>query len=306
MTEVAPPLTPPAPSAPRRSWRFLLSPGWITAAVLAVGFALACYTVLAPWQFGRNADRAAQNDAIAAAANAPVQPIDAVLPPGASSAGKEWRQVTATGEYLSGQQVVVRLRQNFAGQPSSQVVTPLQLRDGTVVLVNRGDVDVNSLAGGAPPPAAPAGEVTVTGRLQTMQPDPLGRPGQRIGERTEVYGIEPAGMPPLPGPLRDGVLQLMPGQPGVFTPIEVPQLDAGPFLAYAWQWLIFGTMGLLAFGYFAVKEATDPREPVPADGRPTSAGPVPRHGTEPTPQRRRRGFDRSQLYDSHTDSDSNA
>nr|WP_246231788.1 SURF1 family cytochrome oxidase biogenesis protein [Nakamurella aerolata] len=293
MTEVAPPVTrPPADRRGGGRWRFLLSPGWITAGVLAVGFAIACYTVLAPWQFGRNAERAAQNNAIAEAANSPVQPIDAVLPPGGNTDGKAWRQVTATGEYLSGLQVVVRLRQNFAGQPSSQVVTPLQLSDGSVVLVNRGDVDVNALAGGAAPPPAPSGEVTVTGRLQAMQPDPLDRAPQRIGQRTEVYGIDRASMPPLPGPLRDGVLLLMPGQPGVFTPIEVPQLDAGPFLAYAWQWLIFGTMGLLAFGYFAVREATDPREPV--DSAPAAA---PRAAPDRAPERRRRGFDRSQLYD---------
>ena len=33
--------------------RFLLRPGWLALIAVVVGFAVACYTLLAPWQFGR-------------------------------------------------------------------------------------------------------------------------------------------------------------------------------------------------------------------------------------------------------------
>ena len=55
---------------PRRRWRFLLTPGWLAAIALAVLFATACFTVLAPWQFSRDAERSAQNDAVTAAVSA--------------------------------------------------------------------------------------------------------------------------------------------------------------------------------------------------------------------------------------------
>ena len=44
--------------------RFLLRPGWLALIVAVVGFVVACYTYLAPWQFGREAARGAQQQAI--------------------------------------------------------------------------------------------------------------------------------------------------------------------------------------------------------------------------------------------------
>ena len=44
--------------------RFLLRPGWLAFIALVVGFAVACYTLLAPWQFGREDQREAQERAI--------------------------------------------------------------------------------------------------------------------------------------------------------------------------------------------------------------------------------------------------
>jgi len=286
---------PPAPQPPtaRSRLAFLARPGWIAAVSAAIVFAVLCFTVLAPWQFSRNQQRSAQNAAIAAAINTPAQPLDQRLPPGDEVQQDEvWQQATATGVFLTDRQVLVRLRQDGAGQPASEVLTPLRLADGSLLLVDRGYVSIAELADGVSPAPPPSGTVTVTGRLQPYQPDPLQRAAVRTADRLEVYGISPTSITDLPGPVRGGFIQLVPGSPGVLAPISVPQLDSGPFLSYAWQWLVFGTMGLVAVGFFIVREFSDPQEPLdthPADGS-TRTSRAPAAG-------RAKGFDRTSLYD---------
>jgi len=41
--------------------RFLLRPAWLALITTVTLFVIACYAVLAPWQFGREADRDAQS-----------------------------------------------------------------------------------------------------------------------------------------------------------------------------------------------------------------------------------------------------
>lgn len=282
------------PQTARSRLAFLMRPGWIGAVVAAIVFAVLCFTVLAPWQFSRNQQRSAQNAAIAAAVNAPAQPLDERLPPGDQVQQDEiWQQATATGVFLTEMQVLVRLRQDGAGQPASEVLTPLRLADGSVLLVDRGYMSIADLTNGQSPAPPPSGTVNVTGRLQPYQPDPLHRAAVRTGNRLEVYGISPTSITGLPGPVRGGFIQLVGGSPGVLAPISVPQVDSGPFLSYAWQWLVFGTMGLLAVGFFIVREFSDPREP--RDGRRDADGSA--QATRSREAGPAKGFDRGSLYD---------
>ena len=299
----------PPKRVPRR-WSFLLTPGWLAAIALAVLFAVACFTVLAPWQFSRNAERSAQNDAVTAAiAAAPT----AVTNYFTTSTGPDpttiWHRATATGTFEPDAQVLVRLRQDDNGNPVSEVVVPLLMADGSRVLIDRGAVpasgDVDSLL------ALPTGTVTVTGRVQPLDnPDPLNRPAQVRDGRTEVYAITPSALPAVPPDqvFLDGYLQLTPDSPGVLTPIGLPQTDPGPFLSYALQWLAFGAMALLGMAFFVFREATgggrdpdDRDQPVAGD----DTGAAPPGGSAAVVagggRRRRRpardGFDKSQLYD---------
>lgn len=266
---------------------FLTRPGWLSVILGGIVFAALCYLVLAPWQFSRHEQRSAQNEAIGAAIDAPPQPLDQRLPPGDGVAADEvWQQATATGSFLPDRQVAVRLRQDGNGRPASEILAALQLSDGSILLVDRGFIPIGGLADNAAPPSPPAGPVTVTGRLQPFQPDPLNRPPVRTGDRIDVLGITATSITDLPGPVRGGFIQLVGGTPGVLAPISVPQMDSGPYLSYAWQWLSFGTMGLLAVGFFCFREFTDPRDPVTDEAAPTAS------------PGRRKNFDRSSLYDS--------
>ena len=41
---------------------FLLRPQWLALYVVVIGFAYLCFTVLAPWQLGKNTKTSREND----------------------------------------------------------------------------------------------------------------------------------------------------------------------------------------------------------------------------------------------------
>jgi len=239
--------------------RLLLRPGWLALTALVLIFAGVCFTLLAPWQFGRDDERSATNDAITRAAGAAPVRIDDLLPAGARPGpDTEWRTVRVTGAYLTDDEVVARLR-TVLGQPAAEVLTPFRLADGTIVLVDRGFVRPvqGDRAVKVPDFAAPPrGEVTLTARLRADERDPRDR-GESRGEdgRRQVYAVGSGVVARATGlAVRPGYLQLADGAPGVLGALPLPELDAGPFLSYALQWITFGAMALLAWLYFTWRE----------------------------------------------------
>src|SRR4051812_49594928 len=53
-----------------RRLAFLLRPGWIALALVVVAFAYLCFTVLAPWQLGKNTKTSRENSQIASSLTA--------------------------------------------------------------------------------------------------------------------------------------------------------------------------------------------------------------------------------------------
>jgi cytochrome oxidase assembly protein ShyY1 len=251
--------------------RFLLRPGWLAFITLVVGFAVACYVVLAPWQFGREAQKDAQARAIAAANAAAPVPLAELVPPGAGvSPDLEWRQVILTGSYLPAAEAVVRLRV-LDGNPAVEVLTPMRLADGRVVAVDRGYAPVPDGKATAVYPAPPPGTVTVTARLRVDQADPAQRAVVRGEGPTQLYAPDSRVLGAMSGlTLVPGILQLSGGQPGVLVPVEVEPTvaSAAPFtnFSYALQWLTFGLIALVALVYFIRLEMLQRRP----GGRPSS------------------------------------
>ena len=255
-----------------RRWAFLVRPGWLAMIAAVLGFAAACFLILAPWQFGRNAERSTQNDAVQAAVSASAVPVTDLMSTTAEPAAIAiWRPVTATGIYEPDRQVYVRLRQDSGGNPVSEVVVPLLQADGTRLLVDRGYVSFSDVQEGVPLPALPTGTVTVTGRVQADQTDPANRAAVRVDGRTEVYAINAAAVPAEDsaagagsGPVDAdtfyrGYVQLTAQSPGALGEIGLPQVDAGPFLSYALQWCAFGIIALIGVMVFIFREATGGR-----------------------------------------------
>lgn len=285
-----------------RRLSFLLRPGWLVLAVVVAGFAYMCFTVLAPWQLGKNTNTEHRNALIEESVDADPVPIESVLPAsGPIASDDEWRQVTATGTYLPDSEALVRLR-SVEGDPAYEVLTPMRLASGPVILVNRGYV--RPVQGTLPPviEPAPAGEVTVTARVRASEGTVVGKDPIVENGHTQVYFVDAGQVGTAVGlPLVDGWFQLADDQPGVLTPIPLPQLDAGPYLSYGLQWLAFGIMAPLGLAYFVraeLKERRRERAVVQAADAPAEPAARVTPDVEPdvepdtgdvTPQRRRSG-----------------
>jgi len=234
---------------------FLFRPGWIALALVVVAFAYLCFTVLAPWQLGKNTTTSRENHQISASLTAAPVPVTSVLPHQDSSAPDEqWRQVTATGHYLPDAQVLARLRV-VEGDPAFEVLVPFVVDDGPTVLVDRGYVRPE---GGSRVPEfapLPTGTVTVTGRLRDSETVPPGKdPFTEQGFR-QVYAIDTRQLSTVTGvPLAGSYVQLIDNQPGGLGVIPLPHLDAGPFLSYGIQWIVFGVVAPIGLGYFVYSE----------------------------------------------------
>nr|WP_030515371.1 SURF1 family cytochrome oxidase biogenesis protein [Nocardia sp. NRRL WC-3656] len=256
-----------------RRLTFLLRPSWAILAVVVVAFAYLCFTVLAPWQLGKNTSTSHRNNLIAASVNADPVPAKNLLntgegtpPAGTNPADTEWRRVVATGSYVPNSMVVERL-QRLNDQPAYGVLAAFRLDDGRVVLVDRGliaAVNGSDLPVIAEPPS---GTQHIEGRVRKSEgavpgKDPMVRDGLR-----QVYSVDTAQLStvlrtPLTGFAtgeHGGYLQLDAGQPGAFTPESLPQLDAGPYLSYGLQWIAFGVMAPLGLGYFVYAEIRERR-----------------------------------------------
>lgn len=265
-----------------RRWAFLLRPQWLALFLVVIAFAYLCFTVLAPWQLGKNTTTTRENAQIARSLDADPIPVTTVLPRQDSSAPDEqWQQVTATGRYLSEGQVLARLRL-IDGEPAFEVLVPFAVEGGPTVLVDRGYV--RPVAGSQVPPieAPPADTVTITARLRDSEGVAPGKaPFEADGVR-QVYSINTGQIATLAGvPLAGSYLQLMQDQPGGLGVIPLPHLDAGPFLSYGIQWIAFGILGPIGVGYFVYSELRARRhEKAAAD----SASARDAAGTPPTTQ----------------------
>jgi cytochrome oxidase assembly protein ShyY1 len=216
-------------------------------------FAGACFYILSPWQFGRNAQRSAQNSEITNALNDPAVPLRQLLRVGQEPpSGYDWREVTMSGTYLPADETVARLRQ-VNDQAAYEVLTPFRLDDGSIMLVDRGWVAPNN---GQVPAYAPApnGHVSVTARMHPEESDAHKAPLTEQGHR-EVYSINTHVVSERTGVhVEPGYFTLVDNQPGVLNVLPLPQVDSGPFLSYALQWIAFGIMALGGLGYFTWRE----------------------------------------------------
>ncbi|MEV6323910.1 SURF1 family protein [Nocardia sp. NPDC051787] len=248
-----------------RRLAFLLRPSWLILAVLVAAFAYLCFTVLAPWQLGKNTATSHRNQLIADSVKA--DPVDLTAVLSDTDAATEWRRVTASGSYVPDSTVLVRLR-HLDGAPGYAVLATFRLADGRVLLVDRGLV--SAVDGTRPPsiPDPPAGPQRIEARIRMSEGVTPGKdPSIQDGYR-QVYSIDTTQesavlhqpLTPLPTGERGGYLQLSENQPGAFTPTPLPQLDAGPYLSYGLQWLAFGIMAPLGLGYFIYAEIRERRK----------------------------------------------
>lgn len=225
-----------------------------------VGFAYACFTVLAPWQLGKNTSTGERNERIAESVSQNPVPVGELFGDGGATVETEWRRVIAAGSYVPDSDVLVRLRSSES-KPAYEVLTPFVLDDGRTVLVDRGYV--RPVEGTAVPeiPEAPTGSVALEARIRMSEGTVEERDPFTDAGYLQVYFIDSGQIAEASGlDLVDGYLQLDPEQPGVLEAKALPQLDAGPYLSYGLQWLAFGIMAPLGLAYFVWAEIRERRK----------------------------------------------
>lgn len=234
---------------------FLLRPGWIALAIVVIAFTYLCFSVLAPWQLGKNTKTSRANDQIQQSLTTAPVPLKSVLPnQNSSAADAQWRKVTATGHYLPDKQVLARLRV-VEGDPALEVLSPFVVDGGPTVLVDRGYVRPEQGSRVPPISAPPRETVTITARLRDSERPVLDKDSFISDGVRQVYSINASQIATLTGvPLAGAYLQLVDNQPGGLGVVGLPHLDAGPFLSYGIQWITFGVIAPILLGYFVYAE----------------------------------------------------
>lgn len=235
-----------------RNLSFALRPKWIAGHVLAIA-AIVIFVSMGFWQVRRLAERQEFNSLITSRTTVGEQPLDEVLAGyGPDQDDLELRIVVAEGEYLPGDEIILRSR-SYNGLSGHHVLTPLDLGGGRSIVVDRGWVHIDLDRPGLPEFAAPEGPVTVYGALRRTEargsfgpvdPDTgvleqIARVDlMRIDQQVETEVL----------PVYIQLLRQLPGQTDdVPALVPLPTPSEGSHRGYAVQWFLFA--GVVAAGY---------------------------------------------------------
>ncbi|MER6036309.1 SURF1 family protein [Streptomyces sp. NPDC001835] len=232
-------------------YRFLLTPRWWGINVFVL-LAIPFCVFMGTWQLsrfeGRVQDHRAATEQAASDGHETARPLDTMLPVDKSTSG---RRVTASGRY--GKQLLVPGRE-LDGRNGFYVLTLLRTDSGRSLPVVRGWLP--GAANAAEAPAAPSGEVTVTGALQASETPGSNGAGAEGGlPAGQTAAISSATLVNLvPDRLYDAWVTLDRADAGMkAVPATAPAgtgLDLKAFqnLGYTGEWFVFA--GFVVFMWF--------------------------------------------------------
>ena len=234
----------------------LRQPRYLGLCALMVLLALVC-SAAGTWQVFRFEQKHRANHQLRSDAHDQPTEISQALGPAnhptSNGQAQKFRVITAGGTYLSAKQTLLRGQSPDGNDIGYLVITPLQTKDG-VLLVARGFVAQNNAAAVTPRvPAPPSGPVNVSARLEPADgtADKFGvLPGNQVDT---VNATEQAAR--IGQPVWNAYAELLPGQPGGagLQALPAPDLSnpAGgaeepQHLAYVLQWYLFALLALAA------------------------------------------------------------
>lgn len=244
--------------------RLALTRRWLGYLALAIVFAIACVG-LSKWQVDRTNQARAANELVSRNFNSSPRPLTEVLPTLTSyQPDQEWKQVSLSGRYLQGDQLLVRNRP-FNGNPGFEVLTPLRLDDGSVFIVDRGYVPTGNNQDTPDAVSEPrTGRVAVVVRLQASEPVLDGRSAGK-GQVATIHLPTVAKLVGKPTYTHAYGLMVSESPAAATRPMAqpAPVLDEGLHISYAIQWVLFGIMAFLGLGYairteYRLRNADDP------------------------------------------------
>jgi cytochrome oxidase assembly protein ShyY1 len=221
---------------------------------MGVGFAI-MFVILALWQLERLDERQTRNAAIEERATEPVRPLNALIADhGLDGDALAHRKTTVAGTYR-GDEEFLSVGRVYDGIVGTLVVTPLDLEDGTVLIVIRG-VATSGVEG---PPAegyeVPPGPVVLEGVIgEGEAPLRIGESDPPTGTIESISRIDLAYIDKwVDGQVLPFTFLLQGQSPGsTAEPIRIPpeELSDGSHLGYAIQWFAFAAIA--AVGVFAL------------------------------------------------------
>jgi len=222
--------------------------GWLAFTTL---FAVIC-VALAQWQWARRLEAVADIRVVAQNWDAAPVPLADVLPDDAAlDPEREWTPVIVEGEYLTDEQLLVRNRP-LGGRPGFEVLTPLALDDGSVLIVDRGWLPTGSEQDSPDAvPAPPRGRVEVIARLKPGEPTLPGR-GAPVGQVATIH-LPTIARRVESGAVLTGAYALLAEEDPAAAERPVaatrPVADEGPHLSYTFQWYLFALLGFVGYGW---------------------------------------------------------
>lgn len=274
-------------------YRFLFKPKWIAFHLLVV-VAIVTMVDLGFWQLRRLEQKREFNATVEERYDAPPLPFDDLLTPGTDPGDVEWRPVTVSGTYLPDGTITL-VNRSQGGRSGQDLVVPLRLDDGRVLLVNRGFIPQTDGVG----PPVPAERVNLVARLRTTQERRTGQLSDPpdgpllVAQRVDVQRLaDQVGGNVVPMYV-DLVRSDPPEVDRMPEPVIAPVLGEANHLSYAVQWYIFSTA--VAVGWvLAVRRsigthrhevlaaASGPPEPDPVADPPTGTHVMVDHTVEST------------------------
>lgn len=235
-----------------KAFKFLLTPKWIAVTLICLAL-LPAFQALSNWQWHRLSDRQAYNVTIQAEIDKPPVAITELI--GTSTDSKtvapdsQWRTVEMIGSWLSDEQVLVR-KKSLESDLGLWVVTPLELTDGTIVMVNRGWTAAANSAIDSPVVAAvPSGSIEVLGRLREVQVRT--KPAPNDLPEGQVDRIIPMEIVASPETLSNAYVEMTASRPESKSPeirtLPEPEVTEGAHRSYALQWMFFEIMTVIGW-----------------------------------------------------------
>jgi surfeit locus 1 family protein len=239
--------------------RTLLSPRLLVSHLLVLVVVAGCLTA-ALWQWDRLGQARENNERLEARLQADpvdVAGLDGLRDGQLAPEELEFRRVEATGTFRPDEEVLQRNQSHRATQ-GLHVLTPLELADGTVVLVRRGwvpsDLDEPPVEQ-APPPR---------GRCASRGAGALGRPaGDRSPGPRRPAGSTASSTPTCSGSTARSTVSCCrwccasrrssPASAELPLVLDAPTIDEGSHLSYTLQWLSFALIALITYGLWLRK-----------------------------------------------------
>ncbi len=236
-------------------WKFLTKPFWLFSHVFAATVIISC-GFLSLWQFDRLDERQEQNAVIQQRALGEPKTFAQAL----KEADSNYQYVALDAVFLDEDfaRVVNRSQNGVAGE---HVVATAEISDGTIVLVSRGFIPLNTADQALE--AVPGGEVTLTGWLRaTVTKETFGAQDNGVSKevpRLDVDALKkrlPAAQAEVVAPQWLQLETLNGMQPqGLPDVVPLPTLSEGSHFSYAVQWIIFGLLGVLFYAMLLKRAA---------------------------------------------------